>query len=159
MARVEGYIDATPAEVFEVLATPAAYGYWVVGSDRIRAADPDWPAPGTCFDHVVGWGPIKVADHTLCEESDPPRYIQLRAKARPLGTARVKVHLRPEGGGTRVTLVEDAADPLTAFLFNPLTHLLVRGRNRKSLDRLRELAEGRVPLPGPVPAREAAATR
>jgi hypothetical protein len=40
-------------------------------------------------------------------------------------------------------MIEDAADPLTAFVFNPLTHLLVRGRNEKSLERLAELAEGR----------------
>jgi hypothetical protein len=73
---------------------------------------------------------------------DPPGYLQLRVKARPLGTGRVKLTLVPLGGGrTHVTMVEDGADPATAFLFNPLTHLLVRGRNRKTLDRLAELAE------------------
>jgi hypothetical protein len=38
---------------------------------------------------------------------------------------------------------EDPGDPLTAFVFNPLTHLLVRGRNEESLRRLAELAERR----------------
>ncbi len=44
-------------------------------------------------------------------------------------------------GKTHVTMIEDAADPLTAIVFNPLTHLLVRGRNVESLARLAELAE------------------
>jgi hypothetical protein len=67
--------------------------------------------------------------------------IELRAKARPLGTASVRLDLEPEGAGTRVRMREDAGDALTAFVFNPLTHLLVRGRNEKSLSRLAELAE------------------
>jgi hypothetical protein len=39
-------------------------------------------------------------------------------------------------------MTEDPADPLTKLVFNPLTHLLVRGRNVESLRRLKELAEG-----------------
>jgi len=35
---------------------------------------------------------------------------------------------------------EDEGDVLTAFVFNPITHLLVRGRNEESLRRLSELA-------------------
>jgi hypothetical protein len=42
-----------------------------------------------------------------------------------------------------VTLREDPGDPVTAFIFNPLTHLLVRGRNTESLERLKKLAEER----------------
>ena len=38
---------------------------------------------------------------------------------------------------------EDPGDPLTAFVFQPLTHLLVRGRNVESLERLKGLAEDR----------------
>jgi hypothetical protein len=38
---------------------------------------------------------------------------------------------------------EDPGDAATAFVFNPLTHLLVRGRNEESLDRLKRLAEER----------------
>jgi hypothetical protein len=84
-----------------------------------------------------------VKDHTVCVRAEEPRLIELRAKARPLGTAKVKLELRPEGNGTRVTMIEDPGDALTAFVFNPLTHLLVRGRNVESLRRLGELAERR----------------
>ena len=65
----------------------------------------------------------------------------LKAKARPLGTAKVIVEIQPEGSGSRVTMVEDPGDKLTRFVFNPLTHALVRGRNVESLRRLQELAE------------------
>ena len=91
---------------------------------------------------MVGFGPFEVKDHTCVLEVDPPRLLKLRAKARPLGTAIVTMQIEPEGTGSKVTMIEDAGDSLTALVFNPLTHLLVRGRNVESLDRLRELAEG-----------------
>ena len=142
VARNTTHIDAPPERVFEVLSDAESYGYWVVGSKRIRDAEPAFPATGSKFHHVVGFGPIEVADHTEVLESAPPHRLKLKAKARPLGTAHVTLQIEPEGGGSRVTMVEDAGDALTALVFNPLTHLLVRGRNAESLDRLRELAEG-----------------
>jgi len=114
-----------------------------VGSSEIRGADDRWPEKGSRFDHKVGWGPLKVSDYTCVEEVDPPHRIKLRAKARPLGTAMVTLDIRPEPGGCRVRMREDPADSLTAFIFNPLTHLLVRGRNVESLQRLKRLAEQR----------------
>jgi hypothetical protein len=118
-----------------------------VGSKAIRAADRDWPARGTRFHHTVGVGPLKVRDHTSVEDVEPGRYLQLRTKARPLGTARVKLELTGVPEGTRVTMTEQPADPVTAFLFMPLTHLATHLRNVRSLERLAELAEGRRPIP------------
>lgn len=141
MARNETEIAAPPEKIFEVLSDPDSYGHWVVGSRRIRDADPDWPAPGSRFHHAVGFGPIEVKDHTEVIESEPPHHLKIRARARPLGTALVTLRIAPVDGGSKVTMIEDAGDFLTAFVFNPLTHLLVRGRNVESLDRLRELAE------------------
>jgi uncharacterized protein YndB with AHSA1/START domain len=141
MARNSRVIGATPDRIFAVLSDPDSYGHWVVGSDTIRGADDGWPAVGTRFHHRVGFGPIKVNDHTEVLAADPPRRLQMRARARPLGTAIVTLTLEPRGPGhTLVTMVEDAGDPLTRLLFNPLTHLLVRGRNAESLRRLEELA-------------------
>jgi uncharacterized protein YndB with AHSA1/START domain len=151
MARSERVIAASPAAVYEVLADPRGYAYWVIGSMEVRGASPDWPRPGSRFDHTVGVGPLRIKDHTVVEEARPDRFLQLRAKARPLGKARVKLELEEAGGGTRITMVEDPADPLTAFVFMPLTHLLTRARNLRSLDRLAELAEGRRPMPGDEP--------
>jgi uncharacterized protein YndB with AHSA1/START domain len=137
-------IGAPPERVFAVLADPDSYGHWVVGSDTIRDADAGWPAVGTRFHHRVGFGPFKLDDHTEVLAVDPGRSLKLKAKARPLGTAEVTLLLEPRGPGhTLVTMVEDAGDPLTRLLFNPLTHLLVRGRNAESLRRLEELAVAR----------------
>ena len=140
MARTERLIPASPERVFAVLADAGTYGYWVVGSDTIRDADPGWPAPGSRFHHRVGWGPLKVSDDTEVVSVDAPNCLELQARARPLGTARILLRLERRGGGTLVTMIEDPGDPLTWLVFNPLTHLLVRYRNAESLRRLEELA-------------------
>lgn len=147
MARTEHLIRAEPQKVFDVLSDPRSYGYWVVGSKEIRASDPDWPRPGTRFHHTVGIGPLTIRDHTEVERCEPGRLLQLKAKIRPLGTARVRLELEARDGGTHVTMIEDPGDPFTGVIFNPLLHLLMRGRNQVSLERLAELAEGRRPTP------------
>ncbi|MEA2354408.1 MAG: hypothetical protein QOD61_537 [Solirubrobacteraceae bacterium] len=146
MPRSRCHIDAPPKRVFAVLSDPGAYAYWVVGSRRIRDADPDWPEVGSAFHHAVGVGPLRVTDHTVVEAANPPRMLRLKAKARPLGTARVTLELRRRGRGTVVTMTEGPGDMLTALVFGPLTRLLVRRRNDWSLERLKELAEGRVEM-------------
>ena len=145
MARNERFIAASPEQIWRVLADADNYGYWVVGSKEIRDAEPDWPRPGSKFHHTVGFGPFTVRDHTRSIEAEEPRLLKMRAKARPLGTANVTLELHPEGNGTKVVMVEDPGDAVTAFVFNPLTHLLVRGRNVESLDRLAELSERQRP--------------
>jgi uncharacterized protein YndB with AHSA1/START domain len=139
----EIHIDTPPERVFEVLADFRSYGYWVVGSRKMRGMDPGFPAAGTRFHHQVGVGPLRLNDHTQVLEVDQPRKLILRAKARPLGTAVVDLTLEPQNGGTKVIMREDPGDTLSAFIFNPITHLLVRGRNVESLQRLKGLAEDR----------------
>lgn len=141
MARTERHIDAPPERVFEVLSDADSYGDWVVGSKYIRDADAGFPGTGTRFHHTVGFGPFEVSDHTVVLESERPRRLKLKAKARPLGTAIVTLDIEARDGGSHVTMTEDPGDAVTAFVFNPLTHLLVRGRNVESLDRLARLAE------------------
>jgi uncharacterized protein YndB with AHSA1/START domain len=143
MAVNEIHIDTPPERVFAVLADWRSYGHWVVGSRFVRGADPGFPAAGTRFHHQVGIGPLHLNDHTTVLEVDQPRKLILKAKARPLGTAVVDLTMEPDGDGTRVVMREDPGDTLSAFVFNPLTHLLVRGRNEESLDRLKDLAENR----------------
>ncbi len=147
MPRNRCHIDASPRRVFAVLADPRSYAYWVVGSRRIRDADDDWPAVGSAFHHAVGVGPLQIKDHTVVEAVRPPRLLQIKAKARPLGTARVTLELRRRGRGTEVTMTEEPGDLATTLVFNPLTRLLVRGRNEWSLERLKDLAEGSVEIP------------
>jgi len=148
MARTERIFEATPEQIFEALSDPRNYAFWVVGSKAIRDYDESWPQVGSRFHHTVGFGPVKVRDHSEVEEIEPPFMMKLRVKARPFGTGRVTMEMTAlEDGRTLVTMTEDAADMLTAFIFNPLTHLLVRGRNVKSLERLAELVERDLPPP------------
>jgi uncharacterized protein YndB with AHSA1/START domain len=147
MAVTETHVAAPPERCFEVLRDPRSYAYWVVGSQEIRAADPDWPAIGSKFHHTVGAGPVKPKDHTVVEDVETNRRLRLRAKARPFGTAFVTVTMTPEDGGTRLRLKEEPADRATRLLFTPLADRLLHARNEVSVDRLKELAEGTVPIP------------
>ncbi len=99
MARNDVHVGVTPERVFEVLRDPACYPRWVVGAKRFRFADPGFPAPGTRFHHAVGLGPFEVKDHTQVLEFDAPRFVKLRARARPVGTAHR--HARGPPGGRR----------------------------------------------------------
>lgn len=144
MAVNETHVEAPPERCFEVLSDPRSYAYWVVGSRKVRAADPDWPAAGSRFHHTVSGG---VEDHTVVEEVEPNRRLRLRARARPLGTAFVTVTMHPENGGSLLRLEEEPADRLTRLLFNPVLDRLLHTRNVGSVTRLKELAEGTVPIP------------
>lgn len=140
MATNERYMPVSPEAVWDALADAGGYGYWVVGSKEIRDADPDWPAPGSKFHHTVGFGPFEVKDHTVALEAARPGLLSLRAKGRPLGTAKVTLKMTELDGGTLVRMTENP-DGLTSVLaFNPLMQLLTIGRNAESLMRLEELA-------------------
>lgn len=140
MARNVALIPASPERIWSVLADAGSYAHWVVGSDIIRDADGSWPRPGTKIHHRVGVGPLKINDDTQVVASDPPRHLVLRARARPLGTARVELQLKPEGTSTRVVMIEEPDDPFSRLLHNPLTDRLLHRRNETALSRLDELA-------------------
>jgi uncharacterized protein YndB with AHSA1/START domain len=140
-------IDVPPDRVWAVLATPATYADWVVGSDIIRGQDPNWPEVGSRFYHRVGWGPFKVKDHTEVVESDPRRKLVIHARARPVGTALVTFLLEPRDGGTHVTMIEEGGDPLSRLSINPLTDPLVKKRNDVALRRLQRIAETGIVIP------------
>jgi uncharacterized protein YndB with AHSA1/START domain len=155
MAHNEIQVNVTPEAVFGVLADPRSFARWVVGSRKIRGADPDWPAAGTSFDHTVGLGPLKLADTTSVKRSEYPRLLELLVRARPFTRAVVRIELRPVVGGTVVAMDEHPADGRSRIVFNPLTQPLVRLRNAESLRRLKALAEGSEPIPdGALPPRE-----
>ncbi len=158
MARNEIFIDAPPAAVFGLLSDPRSYGDWVVGSREIRAADPDWPAAGAAFEHSVGVGWLSLSDHTSVISARPPECLELKARARPLPSARVRLQLHPEGTGTRVTMIEEPVNPVLSAMLGPVGHWLMKLRNVEALRRLKRLAEGDAPRPrGALPQREPAA--
>jgi uncharacterized protein YndB with AHSA1/START domain len=134
------FIPVPPQTVWDVLADPDSYAHWVVGSKRIRDADRSWPAPGSRFHHTVGFGPFTVDDHTESLAYDPPRRLELRAKARPLGTAKVTLELEPQDGGTLVRLTENPAGIQRPLALFPPLQLLTKARNAESLARIERLA-------------------
>jgi uncharacterized protein YndB with AHSA1/START domain len=143
MAVNEIEIAAPPDVVFDVLADPQSYSYWVVGTKKIRGADPGFPEPGTRLHHTVGVGPLTLSDHSTVVESERPRRFVLEAHLGPLGSALVTLDLHEHGAGTRVVMTERASEGLPARVGHKAGNLLLRGRNAISLERLKELAEGR----------------
>ena len=140
MATNERFMQVPPEAVWDVLADPGSYAYWVVGSKVIRDADPEWPAPGSRFHHTIGVGPLTLDDHTEALEADPPRRFKLRAKGRPLGTASVTMEMIPHDGGTLVRMIENPDGPYTFMKYNPVIQVFAKVRNAESLMRLEELA-------------------
>jgi NAD(P)-dependent dehydrogenase (short-subunit alcohol dehydrogenase family)/uncharacterized protein YndB with AHSA1/START domain len=150
MASNRVMIEAPVEAVFAVLADPWRYPDWVVGARKVRGHDDDFPAVGSRFYHEVGVWPATLSDHTEVLECDPPRRLVLRAKARPLGTARVELELTPAGERTEVLMVEGPADVLTKLVAgNPVADGLLRARNSEALAQLKRLVEGE---PGGQPA-------
>lgn len=140
MATNERFMPVPPAAVWDTLADPESYGFWVVGSKQVRDADAGWPAPGSRFHHTIGVGPFTVEDHTKSLEAEPPWLLRVRAKSRPLGTARVTLEMTPQGEGTLVRMTETPDGPSAVLALNPLVHLFTKARNAESLMRLEELA-------------------
>jgi uncharacterized protein YndB with AHSA1/START domain len=139
------FMPVPPEAVWSALADPGGYGYWVVGSKAIRDADPGWPAPGSRFHHTIGFGPFELSDHTESLEAHAPDLLRIRAKLRPLGTARVTMEMTAQDGGTAVRMTETPDGPSALLSLNPVVHVLTKLRNAESLMRLEELALRRVP--------------
>lgn len=135
------HTSATPERVFDVLDDAWTYEFWVVGCKDIRDVDPAWPTPGAAFQHSVGIGPLTVDDSTSLVSRDRPHSLELRARARPAGIARVRFDLAPQGSGTKITIEEAPIEGLPAKLHNPLQDHLIHQRNQETLRRLKWLAE------------------
>src|SRR4051812_8498490 len=159
MARNRVHIDASPQEVFAILADPYRYPRWVVGASGVRDHDESFPEVGSRFHHEVATWPVNLKDHTEVVEVDPPHRIVLKAKARPLGTATIAIDLQESAGGTELSMSEHPGDRLTTLVAgNPIADTVLRVRNAEALSRLKRLVEG-VPQGDPMRKREIAGQR
>ncbi|MEO5680295.1 MAG: SRPBCC family protein [Acidimicrobiales bacterium] len=136
MSCNERTIDATPEQIWEVLADPLSYDRWVVGAKDIRTADGTWPEPGSRLHHTVGVGPLHLKDNTKVLESEPPHRLVMEARGRPLGIARIEMRLEAVGDATRVTMIEYAVRPSAVKAMNPALDPLIHSRNTETLRRL-----------------------
>ncbi len=144
MARNRTVVDARPETVFAVLADPRRYGYFVVGTKKIRRFDPRWPEPGSSFHHSLGVGLSVIRDATLVVEIDEPRMLVLLAKMRPLAENETIFRVSPQSKGTLVEVEERAvAGPAAAKIIAPLFDGLLWLRNQELVRRLRKAVERR----------------
>ena len=121
--------------------TRRAYPRWVVGTRRVRAVDPSWPAVGSRFHHPIGTAAAELHDFSKVLERDPPRRLALEVRFRPTGVARVEIEVDPEGAGSTIRMIETPirgpVSMLPRFLIDPLLTI----RNAISLQRLGREAE------------------
>ena len=143
MSTNKRLVQATPDQVWSVLADGWLYPLWVVGASRLREVDAEWPEPGARLHHSVGTWPLLIDDTTEVVESNPGATLTLRARAWPSGEAGVTLHLRPNGTGTEVVIEEDAESGPATLVPKVLRDPPLRWRNVETLRRLAYLAERR----------------
>lgn len=143
MSTNERTIDATPEEVWEVLADGWLYPLWVVGATRMREVEPSWPEAGSRIFHSVGAWPLVIDDSTSVVESVPAQHLTLRARAWPAGEATVVIDLEPADGRTLARIQEDVASGPGRLVPPPVRHLQLGWRNTETLRRLALVVEGR----------------
>jgi uncharacterized protein YndB with AHSA1/START domain len=134
-------VSVSPARVWDILADGSQYAEWVVGANKIRDVDSDWPAVGSRFHHTVGVWPFHLRDNTIVKERDADQRLVLEARARPFGRARVEVALHEIPTGTRIVMSEEAVSPTVARWSSPLLAPLIHARNVEALRRLADLCE------------------
>lgn len=143
MAQNTRLVHATPERVWKVLADGWLYPVWVVGASRMREVDDTWPAVGSKLHHSVGVWPLLIDDDTEVTHALPERSLTLRARAWPVGEARVHIRLDEVGADTSVTIEEEPVSGPGALVPPPVRGLSLRWRNSETLRRLAFIAEHR----------------
>jgi len=129
--------------VWNVIADGWTYSQWVVGNTRMRAVDPNWPAPGSTIHHTIGIWPVVLNDETVVESCTPKEELVLLAKGRPFAAARITLRLfdTPDGSGIEMAEVP-IGGPLN-WIPRRLALAAAYPRNRECTQRLVALAERR----------------
>jgi hypothetical protein len=135
------FIEATPDEVFAVLANGWLYPSWVVGASRMRDVDDAWPAEGAQIFHSFGVWPLLINDSTSVLEWDPPRHMKIKARGWPIGEAHVTIDVKPRKDGCVVRIREDA---VRGRPLHPVTH----PADHAARPQHRDAPEARVPRRG-----------
>jgi hypothetical protein len=142
MAVRTAHVDVRPQKIFDVLRDGQQYARWVIGTKRIRSVDPRWPKVGSSLHFTAGVGPLQVRDRTVVRGYRKNRMLELEAFAKRLGSARVRIEVKPERRGSRVIIDEHPLRGPIAWAHNPFGELLIILRNRRMLKHLRTIVEG-----------------
>jgi len=129
--------------VFAVLADPRTYPDWLIGANRIRALDDDWPRPGSRFHHTVGMWPVHINDHSELEAFDPPRSMRLSVRATALVRATVTISVRGDESSSIVCIAEEPRAGLVGEVVRPALDPVTHLRNHASLRRLARVVRER----------------
>lgn len=142
MAVTQKEIEASPVEVFEVLMDPRHCAHWVVGAKEVRKVDATWPELGSAFHHTLGVGVFTLKDKTILTEFERPGRLVLHARARPAGVAEVVLELRATERGCMATMRERPISGPAKLVPRPIMEVMINLRNKESLRRLAQLAQG-----------------
>jgi hypothetical protein len=144
MVEVTRHMEAGPSEVMAVLTDGWTYAGWIVGASTIRGVDDGFPEPGSRIHHSFGVWPLVITDTTHVLEYEPGRRLKLEARGWPLGQAAVEITVEADGGGSLVTMTEDASRGPGLLVPKPLRQAGIVPRNRQTLLRLAYIVEGRI---------------
>jgi uncharacterized protein YndB with AHSA1/START domain len=136
-------MQATPQQVWDVLADGWLYPLWVVGASRMREVDDHWPAVGSRLHHSVGTWPLLIDDTTAVVEVVPGSLLVLEARAWPTGKAVVTLRLDAVGAETDVTIEEDPTGGPGVLVPRLLRDPPLAWRNVEALRRLAYVVERR----------------
>ncbi|WP_037878204.1 SRPBCC family protein [Streptomyces sp. NRRL F-5727] len=143
MAVRHQLIRHAPAAVWAVLADPALYGEWVVGTSRSEPLDGSWPEVGSRIRYTVRLGPWSAEGTTTVRHQELVRELELEAAFGRLGTARIFLRLRPWGEETLVVCDEHPLRGPGQVLHNGVSEAALQLRHRSMLARLAEVVEHR----------------
>ncbi|MGW2211587.1 SRPBCC family protein [Streptomyces sp. NPDC001781] len=139
-------IRRPPAAVWKVLEQPSRYADWVVGTHQSAPRDGDWPELGSSLAYNIKLGPYRVDGHTVVRRYEPPRCLELEARA-PFGNARIAIDVRDWGGDSLVIVDEHPLSGLGGKLHNVVLDAVIQLRHRDMLSRLARLVERGSPRP------------
>ena len=108
--RVSTVIDATPAEVWEVVRHVEDHVDWMHDAVAIRFTSPTTSGAGTTFDCDTKVGPIRLTDKMEITSWVPDEAMGVRHVGMVTGTGEFTLTEAP-GGGTRFTWEERLTFP------------------------------------------------
>lgn len=134
-------VDAPRDEVFNMLADPRTYPDWLVGAQRIRDVDDEFPEAGAKFEHSVGPSEgTTVDDDTEVIESQGHRHLVMEVHVGPL-KGEVEFDLKKRGDATEVIMRERPTG--AALLITPLIRPLLALRNQRSMRQFAQMVQER----------------
>jgi uncharacterized protein YndB with AHSA1/START domain len=93
MATSTLVLEATPRDIWSVLANASAYPRWVVGMREAHETEGLWPRPGSHFRCTVDWHGFTVNTTATLLTVVAPRHLAFSTRRRPFGMAHVDIRL------------------------------------------------------------------